>query len=239
MERMLLDFDDRPSESPLVEKVWRSRSDRGGSFLSIAASSFEMALTRQEGKTFMTLRGPETKATTAHCPADGEWLGIRFRLGAFMPHLPPGQLIDGRDVRLPDATTRSFWLNGSAWDYPDFENADAFVAQLARAGVITRDSAVDHVLRGEPGGQSQRSDQRYFLRATGLSYRAVRQIERARYATNLLKDGVSILDATHEAGYFDQPHLTRSLTRFIGQTPAEIIRATKQLSFLYKTTPLL
>ncbi len=238
MGRMFLDFDDRPSESPLVEKVWRSRSDRGGSFLSIAASNFEMAVTRHEGKTFITLRGPETKATTVHCPADGEWLGIRFRLGTFMPRLPPGQLIDGRDVRLPDATARSFWLNGSAWDYPDFQNAEAFVAKLARAGVITRDPAVDDVLRGERRAHSQRSDQRYFLRATGLSHRAVRQIERARYATNLLKDGVSILDAMYEAGYFDQPHLTRSLTRFIGQTPAEITRATKQLSFLYKTAPL-
>ena len=207
-------------------------------FLSIAASNFEMAVTRHQGKTFITLRGPETKATTAHCPVNGEWLGIRFRLGTFMPRLTPGHLIDGRDVTLPDATTRSFWLNGSAWDYPEFENAEAFVARLARAGIITRDPAVDGVLSGEPQAQSQRSGQRCFLRATGLSHRAVRQIERARYATHLLKHGMSILDATYEAGYFDQPHLTRSLTRFIGQTPAEITRATKQLSLLYKTAPL-
>ena len=131
-----------------------------------------------------------------------------------------------------------FWLKGSAWDYPEFENAEAFVSRLARAGIITRDPIVDGVLKGESRAQSRRSDQRYFLRATGLSHRAVCQIERARYATNLLKDGVSILDATYEAGYFDQPHLTRSLSRFIGQTPAEITRSTKQLSFLYKTAPL-
>jgi helix-turn-helix protein len=234
---VLLEFEYRPSESPFVEKVWRSRSDRSGSFLSIAASNFEMAVTQHAGKTFITLRGPETKARMAHCPVDGGWLGIRFTLGTFMPRLAPGQLIDGRDVTLPDATTRSFWLHGSAWDYPDFENAEVFVARLARAGIITRDPAVDSVLRGEPRAQSQRSDQRCFLRATGLSHRDVRQIERARYATHLLKDGTSILDATHEAGYFDQPHLTRSLTRFVGQTPAEITRATKQLSFLYKTAP--
>jgi hypothetical protein len=235
---VFLDFDDRPSESPLVEKVWRSRSAQSGSFVSIAATNFEMAVTRHKGKTSITLRGPETKATTVHCPADGEWVGIRFRLGTYMPGLTPGQLIDGRDVILPDATTRSFWLNGSAWDYPEFENAEAFVTRLARAGIITRDPIVDSMLRGESRPQSRRSDQRYFLRATGLSYRAARQIERARYATNLLKDGVSILDATYEAGYFDQPHLTRSLTRFIGQTPVNIARATKQLSFLYKTAPL-
>jgi hypothetical protein len=39
------------------------------------------------------------------------------------------------------------------------------------------------------------------------------------------------------AGYFDQPHLTRSLKYLIGQTPAEIARVTRQLSFLYKTAP--
>jgi AraC-like DNA-binding protein len=63
-----------------------------------------------------------------------------------------------------------------------------------------------------------------------------RQIERARYATNLLREGVSILDVVHRAGYFDQAHLTRSLKRFIGETPTEVIQRQKQLSFLYKTS---
>ena len=52
----------------------------------------------------------------------------------------------------------------------------------------------------------------------------------------LLKDGTSILDTVVAAGYFDQAHLTRSLKRFVGQTPSDIVRATEQLSFLYKTT---
>jgi hypothetical protein len=235
---MVLVFDHRPSDSPFVERIWRSRSESGGRFLSIAASHFEMAVTRHRGKTFLTLRGPETKATTIDCPADGEWLGIRFKLGTFMPQLTPAQLTDGRDVTLPDATRHSFWLNGSAWEYPGFENAEAFVAKLARQGVIAREPSVEMVVRGERRTQSLRSDQRYFLRATGLTHRSVRQIERARHATNLLKDGVSILDTVHETGYFDQAHLTRSLKHLIGQTPVEIGRRTKQLSFLYKTAPL-
>ena len=42
----------------------------------------------------------------------------------------------------------------------------------------------------------------------------------------------------YETGYFDQPHLTRSLKRLIGQTPAELLRdGCAQLSFLYKTEP--
>jgi len=52
-----------------------------------------------------------------------------------------------------------------------------------------------------------------------------------------LKQGISILDVAHKAGYYDQAHLTRSLQRFIGQTPAQILRAEQQLSFLYNSTP--
>lgn len=95
---MFLTFDDRPSDSPFVERVWRCHSERTGTFLSIAASHWEMVLTRHNGKTTLTVRGPETKAATLDCPAEGEWLGIRFKLGTFMPHLPARNLLDRRDV---------------------------------------------------------------------------------------------------------------------------------------------
>ncbi len=234
---MFLNFEDRPSDSPIVERVWRSRSEQGGSFVSIAATNFEIAVTRVGGRTFLTLRGPETKATAIECPPEGEWLGIRFKLGTFMPSLTPEALRDHNDVTLPHASSRSFWLNGSAWEYPDFDNAEDFVARLVQKGIVTRDPAVDAVMRSEPSAQSLRTAQRHFLRATGLTHRTVQQIERARHATNLLRQGASILDTVYDAGYFDQAHLTRSLKLLVGQTPAEVTRRTAQLSFLYKTEP--
>ena len=235
---MLLTFEDRRSDSPFVERVWRSRSTHAGEFLSMAASNFEIAVTRHQGRTFLTVRGPETIATPAECPAEGDWVGIRFALGTYMPRFTPGDLKDRRDVTLPGATNHSFWLEGSAWDFPDFENADTFVQRLARKGLIVRDFAVDAALRNGSDTFPIRSMQRHFLRAVGITHRTVRQIERARYATTLLRQGVPILDAVHEAGYFDQAHLTRSVKTLIGQTPVEIARATQQLSFLYKTGPL-
>jgi len=49
-------------------------------------------------------------------------------------------------------------------------------------------------------------------------------IERARYATRRLRNGASIADVVTDAGYHDQPHLTRSLRAMIGHTPAEVSR---------------
>jgi methylphosphotriester-DNA--protein-cysteine methyltransferase len=92
-------------------------------------------------------------------------------------------------------------------------------------------------LRGNPPDLSVRSIQRKFLQTTGLTHGAISQIDRARRATILLQQGASILDAVYQAGYADQPHLTRSLKYYIGQTPAQLIREhdSTQLSFLFTT----
>jgi AraC-like DNA-binding protein len=231
-------FEDRLSDHPFVEKVWRCQSYRGDTFLSIAANNFEMAITRLGGKTFLTLRGPETMATTMDCPADGEWLGIRFKAGTFMPRFLPASLRDHNDVSLPPAAGHSFWLNGSALEYPGFDNAETFVKRLAKSGILSRDPVVDDTLLRRPRELSLRSAQRHFLRSTGVTFATFRQIERARYATTLLREGVSILDVVSDAGYFDHAHLTRSLRSFIGETPTQIIQGQKQVSFLYKPNPL-
>jgi AraC-like DNA-binding protein len=217
-------FEERPSDSPFVEIVWRTQSESAGSFTSLATSHWEMVVTRHNGKTSLTVRGPETKATPALCPADAEFFGIIFKLGAFMPHLPPRIVRDRRDVILPEATSQSFWLNGSAWQFPNFENADTFVDRLVQDDLLVREPVVDAALQGQLKAVSLRSVQRRFLRATGLTHSAVRQIERARKAMALLQQGISILDTVDQAGYFDQPHLTRSLKHCMGQTPAQIAR---------------
>lgn len=228
-------FEDRDADHPFVEKVWRCHSERGDSFISVAANHSEMAITKLNGKRFITLRGPETVATSMDCPAEGEWVGIRFKLGTFLPQFLPGSLRDHNDVNLPTATSHSFWLNGSAWDYPDFENAEAFVKRMVASGLLLRDRVVADVLLQQPSEHSLRSAQRHFLRSTGITYTTFRQVERARHATQLLREGVPILDVVGRLGYFDQAHLTRSLKRFIGQSPTKVVQKQKQLSFLYKT----
>jgi hypothetical protein len=238
-EGACLRFHDRRSDSPLIERVWTSRSERGGTFISVAASNVEMAITRHRGKVFLTIRGPETKATFAECPADGEWLGIRFALGTYFPSLPTRVIANRNDVTLPAISGTRFHLSGSEWEFPSFENAEVFIRRLAQAGILRRDQTVDQVLEGsrrEPRTRSLRSDQRHFLKATGLTRSAYRQIERARYAAVLLQQGIAIADTVFEAGFFDQAHLTRSLKHLIGHTPARIMQGDAQLSFLYNTS---
>jgi len=196
-----------------------------------------MVVTRVEGKTFLTVRGPETKATMADLPAEGEWFGVLFKLGTFMPLMRSSDLRDRNDVTLPNATKRSFWLNGSAWEFPNFENMETFVNRLVRSGLVRTDRTVIGALRGELQQITTRTEQRRVLQITGLTRGAIHQIERARRATLLLKQGRPILDVVHETGYYDQAHLTRSLQRFIGQSPARIARGEEQLSLLYNQEP--
>jgi AraC-like DNA-binding protein len=215
-------FEERQSDSPFVDRVWRTRSEGGGSFISVAATHWEMVVTRQYGRVTVTVRGPETKASPAPIPEDAEFLGIIFKLGTFMPCLPASELVD-RGINLPGAASQSFWLHGSAWQFPGFDNADTFVDRLVRQGLLAHEPMVEAALRGQPRDLSVRSVQRRFLRATGLTLGAISQIQRARHAMNLLQQGISIGDTVEQAGYADQPHLTRSLKRFIGQTPAQLV----------------
>jgi AraC-like DNA-binding protein len=236
---MLIFDEDRPSDSPVVERIWHCHSEGTRPFLSIAQSRCELVFSRLHGKITLTVRGPETRATPlGDCPADGEWLGIRLRLGAFLPHLPAAALVNA-SVTLEVSSSAIFWLGGSPWQVPDYGNADTFVDWLVRAGLLLREPLVDAVLQGQRQHLSLSTFQRRFLRATGVTQATARQIERARNATLLLQRGTSILDTTHATGYFDQPHLTRSLKYFIGQTPAQIQEQSRpeQMPFLYKTTP--
>jgi AraC-like DNA-binding protein len=233
---MSLSFEERPSDVPLVDTVWRTQSGRASAFTSVAVSRWEMVVTRQKGRTTFTVRGPETKATRAPIPSDAEFFGVVFAHGAFMPELPPDELVDGA-INLPPASSRSFWLHGRAWPFPTFDNADTFIQRLVREGLLVHDRVVADALRGRPTRLSPRTVRRRVLRATGLTPGAIRQIDRARQATALLQRGIAIADAAEETAYFDQPHLTRALSRFVGHTPAEIARrdGVAEMSLSYKT----
>jgi AraC-like DNA-binding protein len=241
MENMSFILQERSSDSSFVQAVWRNESERAESFISTAGTHWEMVWMRHQGQTTFTVRGPETRATPADLPADAEWLGITFQLGTFLPDLPPGDLLDRQDVNLPAETGDSFWLGGLTWEIPTFDNADTFINRLAGAGLLARDPLVEDLIHEAPLDLSPRALQYRFQRATGLTRKAVQQIQRAWQATRLLEQGTPILEAAYQLGYFDQAHLTNSLRRYMGQTPAQVLQSLEPepLRFFPRLRPLI
>ena len=211
----VLDFDVRPSTSPSVERVWRARSTLGGPFTSIAAANVELVVERSEQRTTLTLRGPESAASTAVCPPETTWLGIRLRVGTYFGSMPSGSIRDGRDMTFDVQDDTVALRHGTTLPLPRFDDAEAFVQGLVAAGFLRRDALVESVVsngRVLDQGASHRTVQRRFAWVTGLTRRAFVQIERARFATHLLQRGADIA-GSHGRG-------TRSVTTSWGSSPA-------------------
>lgn len=217
-------FEGRTSDSPYIEMIWRGRVEEDYSPVCPADVRWNLLFTKHRGRLQVSAEG----ATSQHVPKQNfqgaEFLVIKFSLGAYLPYLPAGELRD-TDAVLPDASSNTFWLNGTSWQLPDFDNVETFVERLVREDVLVTDPIVWSVMQNQPVDVSSRTVRRRFLYTTGLTPKSIEQIERAQQAAAMLEQGVPILDAVYDAGYADQPHMTRSLKRFIGFTPAQIALA--------------
>ncbi|GED89947.1 helix-turn-helix domain-containing protein [Streptomyces sp. 6-11-2] len=237
MIRLGLEIESRPSELPYIERVWRSRSEDVSRMTSIATSHWELVFWEHHGQVQAAVLGPEPKACLAPVPKDATFFGISFALGTSMPHIPISRLVGG-SAEIPDVTPHSVWLKGSAWHPPDYDNAEAFVRRMVREGIVDCDPIVPAMLDGATLDVSERTLQRRLVAATGLTWGAIRQIRRAREAAVLIQEGAPAQDVVHRLGYFDQPHLARSLARYIGRTATRLSAPDRAepLSLLYKTS---
>ncbi len=202
----------RLSDSPYVETIAHGRTVSDGSPIRPAECNWHMVMVKYRSSIQLLVVGTWTSAGMISYTEGAEILWIKLKLGTFMPT----RNFMNAETILPTAAGQSFWLDGSAWQFPDYENADTFVDRLVRNDVLACDPVVNAVLQGRPQEISSRTVRHRFLRATGISATHIRQMKRAQHAQALLQGGVSILDTVDEAGYFDQPHLTRSLKQFIG-----------------------
>jgi AraC-like DNA-binding protein len=207
-----------------LARIWAASCDSPTGFSSLASVTPGFGFAQIGGTTTVHVRGPMTAAAPLFCPADTEFFGADFRLGTYLPMFPRTRLINGRDHLLPTLPDGRILLDGWEWEMPTPQNVDVFVDRLARAGLLVVDPLVEELRHGAVRGMPERTAQSRFLRAVGVSRRTARVIERARYATRRLRNGASIADVVTDAGYHDQPHLTRSLRAMIGHTPAEVSR---------------
>jgi hypothetical protein len=214
-----------------LERVWTAACDSPTDFTSLAKVHPMIAFARIAGATTVHLRGPETRATAMSCPGDAEYFGADLRLGAYVREFPPSHLANLRDVVLPSLPDGRILLGNRAWEMPTPQNVDVFVDHLERAGLLAFDPLVEELRHGGAvGSVPERTAQSRFVRAVGLPRRRLQVIERARHAAELLRAGGSIADVVRDAGYHDQPHLTRALRQHIGHTPAVLARGGQILS---------
>lgn len=218
----IFQFENRIERTGYVRRIWRATSVDLSSFISVAVPTWQIVFVQSaNGAKSIVARGPETLATRVSIPKNAEFFGIQFELGTFLPDYAVGKLVDNAEM-LTSESDRNFWLIDTKFEIPSFENAEVFVDHLIRSGALVRDRVVEQTLQRKPVALTDRSIQRRFINATGLTYGAVRQMERAERAAGLLLKGVPILDVVDCQGYSDQAHLTRSLKRFLGATPGRI-----------------
>jgi hypothetical protein len=214
-------FEGRTSDSPYIDMVWRGHVLHDYAPVCPADTCWNLLFIRRGRNWLVTAEGATTQCVPKTQPDDTEFLVIKFRLGVYMPHLAADRLVNG-DALLPNGAGKSFWLNSSLWQYPSYDNAEVFVNRLASEGVLAHEPTV---ISGAPDERSPRTIRRRCLRATGLTPRLIHQICRAKAAARMLTEGTAILDVVYQAGYADQPHLTRAMRRFVGFTPAQLLNS--------------
>ncbi len=158
-------------------------------------------------------------------PEGATFVGIEFAVGTSLRAVPTPTLVDS-GAELPDTTRRSFRLDGVRWETPGPDDAEALVDRLVRAGAVISDPLVTAIRRGQRPAVSARTVERRFRAATGLTQGAVRQVERARRAAALLAAGAPVADVVSELTYFDEPHLARTLRRYVGRTARQLREGT-------------
>lgn len=92
---MPLEIEHRPSPSPYVERVWRSRSAEIARMMSVATPRWSLVFWEQGGRRHACVQGPESRASHAPVPEDATFVGIDFAIGSTMPRLPVGRIVDG------------------------------------------------------------------------------------------------------------------------------------------------
>jgi hypothetical protein len=217
-------FDTRQSDSSWIDCVWTCRSEEVSKMTSVATDTWGLVLWEQEGRMHADVTGPESATGTAPVPEGASFLGIQFAIGTSLRSVAAPALVDG-GIELP-ATRRTFWLDGASWETPGPDDAEALVDRLVRQGVVERDPMAAEALRGARPAVTDRTLERRFRAATGLTRGAVRQIQRARTAAGLLASGEAVSDVVGTLAFYDEPHLARALRRYVGRTARQLREGT-------------
>jgi AraC-like DNA-binding protein len=195
------------------------------------------------GDETLTVAGPDTSANLAGLPDGTLTVGIRFRSGRAPGYLgvaaqeltdrsvnledlwgaaarqlaeglASATTVDAKERALEEALLRR--MNDVGRPHPD---VDAAVEMIAAAPSTTRVGAISREL-----DVSERHLRRRFERAVGYGPKTFGRVLRFRRFLSLAEQhGHTLARAAAEAGYADQPHLTRECNDLGGLPPAELL----------------
>jgi hypothetical protein len=210
--------EEKLSQSPLVDFLWRTENLTDGVYVASADASWDMIFTRtHDDKRRVLLCWPAFKTAQVPYFSGDKHFGICYKPWAiFTGILKTAMLNEGELLPMPSEDT--FILQGITWKFPTYENLDEFVAEQEKQGCLKADPIIRDVLEDRPVDMSLRSIQRYFIKNIGMSPRRVKQINSARTAVKLLRQGRTLSEVAYELHYADLPHMTRMLRRYTGYT---------------------
>jgi AraC-like DNA-binding protein len=189
----------------------------------------------------VVVAGPATRSFVPRRAGNGTRLGIRFRMGAAGAALgvPASELLDSnpsldevwrhtadwpeRIAAAPGATARLATFLGLVG--PRLAEAPE-PDPLARAGAVQLArprTGVGALARGL--FISERQLRRRFDKAVGYSPRTLARVLRLQRFLSLADSGRELARAAADAGYADQPHLTRDCRRLTGLPAAALLAA--------------
>ena len=210
--------------------VWVRVADHGGDRTDVLPDGCSDLIWSSGRGAFVA--GPDTGPVPVESPPGAVLLGIRFRPGAGGPALgvPLSELRDRRVAleELDPALARE--LHGELDPREAARRLEAAARALAgRPGDPLVAAAVARL--GDPAarvdelaievGLSERQLRRRFHAAAGYGPKTLQRV--LRFRRFLAGPGEDLARAALEAGYADQPHLTREVARLAGTTPGRLI----------------
>ena len=217
-----------PGLAAVVRCLWVREAGAGEEVLVLPDGCVDVVV--RDGRA--TVAGPDTGPVESVMPAGAVVAGVRFRPGAAEAVLGvPADAL--RDLRVPleDLWGAAGRLVGERAGADPAALAAALARRLARgpdprvvgaAFLLARtpDLPVPAVARAV--GLGERQLRRAFTAGVGYGPRTFARVMRFRRALALLEGGEAPARAAADAGYADQPHMTRELGALAGRTPGAL-----------------
>lgn len=219
---MSFTYEDKQIDSQSIDKIWHTITISDGIYTANLDGNWDIIITKGPHFVSVSVNGIGKEAVSVPYVAGIESIGIALKPGVFLRDHKGKDIVDSQHV-LVEGDVSFVDIGSFRFSIPNFDSAEAFIIELAASGVLLTDEIVASLKSQNTKLASKRTMRRHVSETTGLTPHFLNQIERAKYAANLLQQGTSIAQVALDAGYSDQSHMTKSVKKIMGVTPAQLL----------------